>query len=226
MIAYLFELYQKFSGELFVEMGRGNMEKIDVIQKACEMLLDNKIDNAKELIDENYRHNFIKYDTRTMSDYEKLQIYLKDGFIDRYTGHKLLFPNVLRILSKELGASFPFHKNWKMSDCHIAYWEYIPTYDHIIPIARGGKDIAENIVTTSQKMNSAKSNFLIDEIGIKLHEKSDLTKWDGMIAWYLEYAKSHNSFLEENSMKNWHNALLKCIENGYMKITQENATPL
>jgi hypothetical protein len=195
-----------------------NMESIDIIRTACTMILDNKINNAKILIEENYKHNFIKYETRSMSNAEKLRIYLEDGFIDRYTGKRLLFPNILRILTKELGDVFPFHKNWKMSDCHIAYWEYMPTHDHIVPIARGGRDIPENIVTTSQKINSMKSNFLMEELGLKLFEKGNLENWDGMISWYVKYIKTNNRILEDNYINNWHNALLKCQRDGYIKL--------
>jgi hypothetical protein len=181
--------------------------------------LEKNIIEAKRIIIENYKHNFIKYDTRSMSNYEKLTIFLLDGFIDRYTGKKLLFPNVLHILSIELGNVFPFHSNWKMSDCHIAYWDYFPTYDHIIPIARGGKDIPENIVSTSMKMNSMKSNFLIEEIGLKLFEKGNLSNWNGMVAWYLKYIKNNENILENKYLCNWHNALMKCIDEKLIEIS-------
>jgi hypothetical protein len=187
------------------------MEKINVIEMACEMVLNDEIDDAQKLIGENYKHEFIRYDKRSMNNFEKLKVYLNDGFVDRYTGKRLLFPSVLRILSIKLKDVFPFHKNWKMSDCHMAYWEYMPTCDHVIPVARGGKDVPENIITTSQKMNSVKSGFLIEEIGLRLHEKGDLTNWDGMIVWYLEYVKKNNDILKDDYINNWHGALLKCM---------------
>jgi hypothetical protein len=139
------------------------MDAIGIIIATCDRILSNEITKAQEIIEKDYKHHFIKYATRSMSNFEKLKIFLRDGFIDRYTGKKLIFPNVLRIMSEELGGDvFPYHPNWEMSKCHVAYWEYFPTYDHIIPIARGGKDISDNIVTTSQMSNSAKSNFLIE----------------------------------------------------------------
>jgi hypothetical protein len=102
-----------------------------------------------------------------------------------------------------------------MSECHIAYWELMPTYDHVIPIARGGKDIPENIVTTSQIMNSAKDSFLLDEIGFKLYDRGDMKTWDGLIGLYLDYIKSHNEQLSDPYIKKWHNALMKCINEHY-----------
>jgi hypothetical protein len=193
------------------------MESIKAIGDACEFVLNNNLTEAKEIIEKNYKHTFIKYEERLMSSYEKLNIFFNDGFIDRYTGKKLLFPNVLKILSIKLGETFPFHKNWKMSDCHIAYWEYFPTYDHVIPIARGGKDILENIVTTSMKMNSIKSNFLMKEIGLELREKGNINNWNGMLSWYLRYVEKDKKILEDKYILRWHNALKK-----YMNVNKIN----
>ncbi|MBO4438503.1 MAG: HNH endonuclease [Spirochaetaceae bacterium] len=190
------------------------MNHTEILLKALEDLSQNKKENAVQCILNNYRHNFIQKDSRKMSDFEKLKIFINDGFIDRYTGKKLFFPNVLRILSMELGDVFPYQKNWKMSDCHIAYWEFLPTYDHIVPIARGGKDEPSNIVTTSQMMNSSKSGFLLEEIGFKIQPAGDMADWDGMIHWYLNYIKGKNIPLSDTSFKSWHRALEKCVEEG------------
>jgi hypothetical protein len=96
-----------------------------------------------------------------------------------------------------------------MSDCHIAYWEMMPTCDHILPIARGGKDIPENIVTTSQIMNSAKSSFILEEIGFNIHPAGDINAWDGMISWYKEYVYKNPAILQNNYISKWHNALTR-----------------
>ena len=41
-----------------------------------------------------------------------------------------------------------------MEECHSAYWELVPTIDHIIPIAIGGEDNLSNYATTSMLHNS------------------------------------------------------------------------
>ena len=136
-----------------------------------------------------------------MSAYEKLKIYVRDGFVDQYDGSRLVFPNVLRILSSKLENTFPYHPNWKMSDCHIAYWELVPTCDHIVPIARGGVDDEKNIVTTSMKNNSSKLNF----------------RWDGIIGLYKSYIRENPIDLD-GSMKEWDEALVRYErENGEFK---------
>lgn len=187
------------------------MDKIDIIIEVCNCLNSNKKEEAKQIIETKYKHEYIKCDKRAMSNVEKLKIYIRDGFIDRYNGKRLLFPNVLRIITTELGNEvFPFHTNWKMSNCHIAYWNYMPTYDHVIPIARGGMDKEENIVTTSQIMNSAKSNFLIDELGWELYNPGKIDEWDGMMQWYIQYRDKNISILEDKYIKSWNNALEEC----------------
>ncbi len=197
-------------------------EPIEIIKSVCENISDNNIELAKKIVQNEYPHTFIEIDSRNMSSHEKLKIFLRDGFIDRYSGKKLIFPNVLRLISEELGDIFPYHKNWKMSDCHIAYWEYFPTYDHIIPIARGGKDTVENVVTTSQKNNSLKSNFLLEEVQWNLHKEGSLSEWDGMISWYMEYITSHELILSKIDPKGcWHKALLKCIKLGFLNKKQK-----
>jgi hypothetical protein len=185
------------------------MDHSRILQDIGGMIIEGRIFKARKHILSEYPHRYIEYDTRSMSDEEKLKIFIRDGFIDRYSGNKLLFPSVLRIISQELGEIFPFHTNWKMSDCHIAYWEMMPTCDHILPIARGGKDIPENIVTTSQIMNSAKSSFILEEIGFNIHPAGDINAWDGMISWYKEYVYKNPAILQNNYISKWHNALTR-----------------
>ena len=194
------------------------MNKLDILLEVCDYLANDNNQKAKALIEKDYKHNYFKYAIRKMNAFEKLQIYIRDGFVDRYTGKRLLFPNVLRIMTSKLGNEvFPFHTNWKMSDCHIAYWHYMPTYDHLLPIARGGLDNPENIVTTSQIMNSSKSNFLIEELGWKLHDSGNIEEWDGMIFWYIKYRNKNNNILKDKYIKNWDTALEKCISIGMLK---------
>lgn len=185
------------------------MDDLKVLIETANFLADGDKESAKDLIKARMPHKHIKYSSRSMSEYEKLKIYFRDGFIDRYSGKQLLFPNVLRLLSHELGEVFPYQKNWKMSECHVSYWNYMPTYDHLIPIARGGLDVAENIVTTSMLMNSIKSNWTIEEVEFRLYEKGDLSKWDGMTKWYREYIEKRGTPEIDDTFMKWHKALMR-----------------
>lgn len=82
-----------------------------------------------------------------------------DGFLDRYSGTKLVHPGVLRILSVLLPEEFPFHRNWLMTQSHVAFWELFPTIDHRVPVAHGGEDTESNWVSTSMLRNSVKAHW-------------------------------------------------------------------
>ena len=75
---------------------------------------------------------------RNYSPGQCMAVFVRDGFIDRYSGRRLVFPGTLRLLSLLLPQEFPFHSNWKTDACHSAFWELFPTIDHVVPVSRGG----------------------------------------------------------------------------------------
>ena len=94
------------------------------------------------------------------------RVFARDGFVDRYSGDKLVFPGtLLRLLSALMPDEFPAHPNWKMSASHVMYWELCPTIDHLVPVARGGADNESNYVTISMLRNSAKAHWTLEELG-------------------------------------------------------------
>jgi HNH endonuclease len=117
--------------------------------------------------------------------------FLRDGFIDRYSGDRLIFPPVLRVLSLTMRESFPFHTNWKMSETHPAYWDLCATIDHMTPVSRGGADDKSNWATTSMARNAAKGNSTLEQIGWTLHPPGDVRDWDGLTAWFTRYIGAH-----------------------------------
>ncbi|MCY1257589.1 hypothetical protein D9M68_82000 [compost metagenome] len=125
------------------------------------------------------------------------KVFLRDGFIDRYRGTRLVFPPVLRLLSHYLPGVFPYHKNWKMDKCHPAYWQLLATIDHVIPIARGGSDDETNCACCSMLTNSIKANWTLEELQWTLHPQGDLSEWDGMMRWFLDQVHQHPALLEE-----------------------------
>jgi 5-methylcytosine-specific restriction endonuclease McrA len=177
-----------------------------IIQEVCSAVSNGNLGDAKKIIETKYQFIPLKNEGRRYSNHEKTVIYLRDGFIDRYSGDKMVFPPVLRILSQLMPEDFPFHKNWKTSKCHIAYWQLLPTIDHIIPVSRGGPDEESNWVCTSQLRNSAKSNWLLEELGWYLHEPGKLDDWDGLINWFLTYVTENPEALEEKYINSWYRA--------------------
>lgn len=182
------------------------------IEKACDEIAVGALERARKVISEQYPFFPPSNAGRQYSDYQKTKIFLRDGFIDRYSGDKLVFPAVLRLLSCLMPEEFPFHKNWKTSECHLAYWQLLPTVDHVVPVSRGGSDRESNWVCTSQLRNSAKSNWLLEELGWKLHEPGRVDDWDGMVHWYVEYIGQHAEFLEDKYLSSWYRAAKNAIE--------------
>ena len=122
-----------------------------VMSDIANMLLSGNKAAAKTIICQEYPHTYYEIEKRAYTMDQKMNQFISDGFIDRYTGKKLLNPGILKILSNYFPNEFPYQPHWKMTDTHIAYWELVPTLDHIYPIAKGGHDDESNWVTTSMK---------------------------------------------------------------------------
>lgn len=162
------------------------MDKALLIKNICDLLLDEKRQDSIAFANDNYSFINSLPQKRQHSKFQMCKIFLRDGFIDRYSGDKLLFPGLIKILTIEFPDIFKYHRNWKMSDTHMVYWDLFPTIDHLIPTSRGGPDNESNWNTTSMIRNSAKSNWTIEEIGWKLHEKGQLDNWDGLVNYFIE----------------------------------------
>jgi hypothetical protein len=142
---------------------------------------------------------------------QSLEIFWRDGFIDRYSGARLIFPASLRLLSHLPPDEFPAHPNWKMAESHFAFWELFPTIDHVVPVARGGSDNSENWVCTSMLRNSAKSNWTIEELGWTLHPPGNVEAWDGLTRWFLDITGRDRALLSNGYLRRWHSAASRLL---------------
>lgn len=182
-----------------------------IIREICECLAQGEINRAGLIIGKKYPHCPASPIKRSYKKNQALKIFLRDGFIDRYSGAKLVFPPVLRIISDYLPSLFPFHKNWKMTDCHIAYWQLSPTLDHIIPVARGGRDHEDNLVTTSMLRNSIKANWLLGELDWTLYPPGKLEEWDGLTNWFIMFVERNRETLQNKFVSDWFTVLKKTL---------------
>ena len=182
------------------------MDRSNTIARICEALAIDDIVSASEIATKEYPFEPAIPARRAYTPYQLTRLFIRDGFLDRYSGARLLFPGTLRVLSKLLPVEFPAHKNWKMSETHIAYWELYPTVDHVLPISRGGKDSEKNWVTTSMIRNSAKSNWTLEELGWNLVPPGDRRTWNGMFLWFISYIEDNKSLLGDQFIRRWHGA--------------------
>lgn len=188
------------------------MDKALLIKNICRLLKDGKKQDCIDFANKKYPFIENLPQKRQYSKYQMCKVFLNDGFIDRYSGDKLIFPGLIKILTIEFPDIFKYHRNWKMSETHMIYWELFPTIDHLIPIARGGQDSEDNWITTSMIRNSAKSNWTIEEIGWKLHDKGQLNNWDGLINYFIDLTNINQDYVKDNYVKDWKTGLLKAMD--------------
>jgi hypothetical protein len=137
------------------------------------------------------------------------ETFLRDGFVDRYTGQPLIFPGALLLLSHLLPDTFPYHKNWRSGACHSAYWDFYPTIDHIDP---GGVDAPSNWFSTTQNNNAAKGNRTLKQVGWPTFPPGNIGHWDGMMNWFVDYMGSHPETLSNRKVSEWFRASLGLAE--------------
>jgi hypothetical protein len=134
------------------------------------------------------------------------KVFVRDGFTDRYFGEPLVFPGALRALSVLSPPLFPYHRNWRQSLTHPAYWSHYPTIDHVVPVARGGADDESNVVTTSMLRNAAKSNWLLSELGWPTSTAPVVSTWDGLLAWFCRSYERSERLRHEPALRQWYKA--------------------
>ena len=196
--------------------GEGQMieetDKSHVIKEVCKALQHGEQTRAAAIVRTSYPFEPSVSTTRTYTPQQFLRVCLDSGFIDRYCGQRLVFTPVLRILSRLLPSEFPYHPNWKLSACHSAYWHLAPTIDHVIPVARGGKDDETNWVCTSQLWNSRKAHWTLEELGWKLWPAGDWHQWDGLVGWFVAYRDCHQQLFQERYFKAWHRVAVGSLQ--------------
>lgn len=180
------------------------MKKIDAIIEATSLIADGDIMSAEHVIEEGYPFVPVKKDGRNYTTKQMMEQFFRDGFIDRYSGEKLLNPGMLRVMSEKMPEAFPFQSHWKTDECHMAYWDYQPTVDHIFPIALGGKDEPDNWASTSMVNNSAKSNFTLEQLHWTLKPAGNIKEWDGLSSQFVKIVEQDNSLLENKKIKDWY----------------------
>ncbi len=187
-------------------------KKVVALQKAAECLTEKNVMEAEKIIAENYCFEPMERYERRYTAAQAMEQFFRDGFIDRYSGKRLVNPGLLRALSEKMPEAFPYHPHWKMSECHVAYWEYQPTIDHIDPIARGGEDSPDNWVTTSMMNNAAKGLFTLEQLGWTLKPLGDINEWDGLSGCFVAIVEEEPDLLEVGKIKEWYKVTKKMLD--------------
>jgi hypothetical protein len=83
----------------------------NAIERICHALTDGNSAEAGAIARQEMPFQPVVQPKRAYSDVDALRIFLRDGFIDRYSGQRLVFPGVLRLLSLLLPDEVPYHPN-------------------------------------------------------------------------------------------------------------------
>jgi hypothetical protein len=185
------------------------VDRAGILGRAVKAVCRGDLSSARDLLRAEYPFVPLSPEGRRYTDAQALQVFRRDGFLDRYSGQRLVFPGILRLLSRLLPQEFPYHPNWKMAETHSAYWELFPTIDHVVPVARSGSDSDANWVTTSMLRNTAKANWTLEELGWSLYPAGSLADWDGLMSLFVEVADSGRAVLEDDYLRRWYSAAVR-----------------
>ena len=191
---------------------RGMADRIDVLIAVCNELTADRRHEAEMALEQGYPFVPEAAQKRSYRQLESTRVFMRDGFIDRYTGAKLIYPPVLRLISAQLPMHFPFDPHWRTAVTHSAYWEVGATVDHVVPVTLGGADDDSNWVTTSMARNFAKMNWTLEYLGWKLYPSGSLSDWDGLLNWYLTYTERRPLLVAKGNMRQWHRAAVMSVE--------------
>ena len=92
------------------------ISKANVVDLVCQALARDDRRGAAAIAREEYPFTAARNAARRYSEYQMTQLFTRDGFIDRYSGDRLVFPGTLRLLSTLMPEEFPAHPNWTKLD--------------------------------------------------------------------------------------------------------------
>jgi len=182
------------------------MHRAHILRRACKLLSSGEARAAAEDLQSHYPVAGPQTTRSTWSRVRLTRLFVRDGFTDRYFGELLVFPGALRALTLLLPEQIPYHRNWKQSETHPAYWEVYPTLDHVIPVARGGANDESNAITTSMVRNAAKSNWQIEELGWPAVRAPVASDWDGLLPWFMRTFERVEIVRNDAAARAWHSA--------------------
>jgi len=175
------------------------MKPAETLNQVSQYLLQNDLSRAIEVLNDCYpfespvkpenvaknlsnKNNAVPEPAqRNYSQKDALLLFSEDGYIDRYSGEKLVCPSALYAISAAIPEAFPYLG--KRLNSHQAFWDLFPSLDHIAPVSTGGLDERSNWVTTSMSTNMKKSNVSLNDLGWKIHPAGSMEEWDGLVGW-------------------------------------------
>ena len=91
-----------------------------------------------------------------------------------------------------------------MEECHSAYWELVPTIEHIVHNDLGVEDKPSNYATTSMLHNSVKSNWTLEQLNWKLYPTGDINEYDGLTDLFVRLIENDLELFDDPYIKRWY----------------------
>lgn len=142
---------------------------------------------------------------------QKLAIYLRDGFVDRFSPERwrLVHPGALRVLSLSLGDAMPTEPSShnipaKYTTNAPVWFDVWPAVDHFHARAFGGSNDATNLVCVSWWRNDSKRAYAFESTGWTLQSGGNLANWDGLTSWFHRRVEANRELLLDPMVRNWH----------------------
>ena len=181
--------------------------KADVLIHACLALEAGSVDAAKKIIERDFPFSRYVKDERTFTPVEQIKIFMRDGFVDRFTGKRVFLPPVLAVLSKEMPETFPWSSSGDRAKTHQAHEMLSAAVKKVIP-SGSSKDTA-NLVTVSALNKLSRGNATLADLGQPLLTLDDIAsaRWDGMTGWFVNYVHEHKALLNDNNIARWYKAI-------------------
>ena len=122
----------------FVASASHAADRAAVLQHVCALARDDRNAAAEHL---RAAYPFVPSRPKRLSftKPQAMAVFARDGFVDRFSGDRLVNPGALRLLAFLFPEDFPYHAHGKRDESHTAFCELMPTVDHVIPLALGGR---------------------------------------------------------------------------------------
>ena len=186
--------------------------RAETVEMVCEALEMGNKQKAGDLVRSRYPFDPPVDRRRAFTKFARTRVFLRDGFIDRYSGDRLFFPPVLEVISASIPEAFPRPRSSNMTNSHVAHWELYASVDHVVPVARGGAHEMDNWVTTSFMHNLIKSHWRLEDLGWELLPPGRLDEWDGMLGWFLKYTEERGDLMALGGISDWHRAAVRAMK--------------
>ena len=84
---------------------------VDALVETCAALSCDNVERAAEIVRTKYPHRPPIEKRKSFAKNKQIEIFMRDGFINRYSGERLLYPGAVHVLTKMLPEVFPYQTN-------------------------------------------------------------------------------------------------------------------